>query len=43
MRMGPRWYPIALAALAVPQCWLGGKLYEVTKVNRGHKGGRLRN
>jgi len=40
MGMGPRWYPIALAALAVPQCWLGGKLYEVTKVNRGHKDSR---
>jgi uncharacterized membrane protein len=27
--MGPRWYPIALAVLAIPQCWLGGKLYEL--------------
>jgi hypothetical protein len=25
--LGPRWYPIALAALAIPQCWVGGKLY----------------
>jgi len=25
--MGPRWYAIALAVLAIPQCWLGGKLY----------------
>jgi hypothetical protein len=25
--MGPPWYPIALAALALPQCWLGGKLF----------------
>lgn len=25
--MGPRWYPIALAVLAVPQCWLGGTIY----------------
>jgi uncharacterized membrane protein len=25
--MGPRWYPIALVVLALPQCWLGGKLY----------------
>jgi hypothetical protein len=23
---GPHWYPLALVALAVPQCWLGGKL-----------------
>ena len=38
MGMGPRWYPIALAALAVPQCWLGGKLYKDTKANRGHRG-----
>jgi hypothetical protein len=26
--LGPRWYPIALAVLAIPQCWLGGRLYE---------------
>ena len=26
--MGPAWYPVALAVLALPQCWLGGKLYE---------------
>lgn len=26
--LGPRWYPIALVVLAIPQCWLGGKLYE---------------
>jgi hypothetical protein len=31
MGMGPRWYPIALAALAVPQCWLGGWIYEVRR------------
>jgi hypothetical protein len=27
--LGPRWYPIALILLALPQCWLGGKLYEM--------------
>jgi hypothetical protein len=26
--LGPRWYPISLVVLAVPQCWAGGKLYE---------------
>lgn len=26
--LGPRWYPIALAVLSVPQCWLGGWLYQ---------------
>jgi hypothetical protein len=26
--LGPRWYPIALAVLAIPQCWVGGKIYE---------------
>jgi hypothetical protein len=26
--LGPRWYPIALVVLAIPQCWAGGKLYE---------------
>jgi hypothetical protein len=28
MNLGPRWYPIALMVLAIPQCWAGGKLYE---------------
>lgn len=26
--LGPRWYPISLAVLALPECWLGGWLYE---------------
>lgn len=26
--LGPRWYPIALVVLAIPQCWVGGKVYE---------------
>ena len=25
--LGPRWYPISLAVLAVPQCWLGGWIH----------------
>jgi hypothetical protein len=25
--LGPRWYPITLAVLAIPQCFLGGRLY----------------
>lgn len=25
--LGPHWYPIALAVLSVPQCWLGGWWY----------------
>jgi hypothetical protein len=25
--MGPHWYGIALAALAIPQSWIGGKIY----------------
>ena len=28
--LGPHWYPIALVVLALPQAWLGGKLYEKT-------------
>src|ERR1700675_4777340 len=27
--LGPRWYPILLAVLAIPQCWVGGRLYEM--------------
>ena len=26
--LGPRWYAVLLAVLAIPQCWLGGWLYE---------------
>jgi hypothetical protein len=26
MKLGPAWYPIALAVLALPCVWLGGKL-----------------
>ena len=29
LRLGPRWYPILLAALAIPQCWVGGWIYEM--------------
>ena len=27
--LGPRWYPILLAVLAIPQCWAGGRIYEM--------------
>lgn len=27
--LGPRWYSIALAVLAIPQCWAGGKIFEM--------------
>ena len=27
--LGPRWYPIGLVLLAIPQCWAGGKIYEM--------------
>ena len=29
--LGPRWYPILLAVLAIPQCWVGGKLFEIRR------------
>jgi hypothetical protein len=32
--LGPRWYPIALAVLAMPQCWAGGRLYEMQSGRR---------
>ena len=32
--LGPRWYPIALAVLAIPECWAGGRLYEVLASKR---------
>lgn len=27
--LGPRWYPIALVVLAIPQCWAGGKIWQM--------------
>ena len=32
--LGPRWYPISLVVLAVPQCWAGGKIYEMQSGKR---------
>ena len=32
--LGPRWYPIAVAALAIPQCWAGGRIYEMQSGTR---------
>lgn len=32
--LGPRWYPILLAVLAIPQCWLGGKLFVMQSSKR---------
>ena len=26
--LGPRWYPISLVVLALPQSWAGGRLFE---------------
>lgn len=32
--LGPRWYPILLAVLALPQSWCGGWLFERTSARR---------
>jgi hypothetical protein len=32
--LGPRWYPIALTVLAIPQCWAGSKLHEMQSARR---------
>lgn len=29
MGLGPRWYPIGLIVLAIPQCWAGAKMHEL--------------
>jgi len=34
LALGPRWYPIALVVLAIPQCWAGGWLYTRRTVRR---------
>lgn len=35
--LGPAWYPIALAATAVPAVWLGGRLYRKARPTDGHE------
>ena len=32
--LGPRWYPISVAVLAIPQCWIGGKIYQMQSRKR---------
>jgi hypothetical protein len=32
--LGPAWYPIALAALAIPQSFAGGKIFEARSTRR---------
>ena len=32
--LGPKWYPIALVVLSVPQCWAGGKLFVLRSEKR---------
>jgi hypothetical protein len=34
LALGPRWYPILLVVLAIPQCWAGGKIYEMQSGRR---------
>jgi uncharacterized membrane protein len=36
--LGPRWYPIALVVLAVPQCWAGGKIHEMQAASTARSG-----
>jgi hypothetical protein len=35
--LGPRWYPIALVVLAVPQCWIGGRVHEMQSGRSPHR------
>lgn len=32
--LGPHWYSIAIAVLAIPQSWIGGRLYQAQTVGR---------
>lgn len=32
--LGPRWYPISLAVLAVPLCWLGGRIHSAQSARK---------
>ena len=32
--LGPRWYPVSLVLLAIPQCWFGGWLFARRQTTR---------
>ena len=32
-KLGAAWYPIAVAALAIPQSWIGATIYQMRKVD----------
>jgi hypothetical protein len=32
--IGPTWYPIAVALLAIPQSWIGGRLFEILSARK---------
>jgi hypothetical protein len=32
-KLGPAWYPTAVAALAIPQSWIGVKLFQIRKTS----------
>ena len=34
LKLGPRWYPIALVVLAIPQCWIGARIWEMRTAKR---------
>jgi hypothetical protein len=34
MGLGPRWYPMALVVLAIPQSWAGGRIHEMQSGKR---------
>jgi len=34
VQLGPRWYPISLLVLAMPQSWVGGKIQEIRSGKR---------
>jgi hypothetical protein len=34
MKLGPNWYPIAIALTALPCAWIGGKLYRARHAER---------
>jgi hypothetical protein len=38
MNLGPRWYPIALAASALPCAWLGGLLHRALHLSKANAG-----
>jgi hypothetical protein len=36
--LGPRWYPVSLVILAIPESWVGGRIFELRSSRKEQPG-----